>query len=85
MQRRDLEQRLSAGILRPIGILPRAPAGRHIARQVLRGATSTGANVAGAQAAESSAEFAHKLQVALKEARETNYWLRLIDTLPLAF
>lgn len=83
MERRDLDRRLllfAADILRLVGVLPKALAGRHVARQVLRSATSVGANYEEAQAAESHADFTHKLQVALKEARETNYWLRLIET-----
>ena len=50
-----------------------------IAQQVLRCGTSVGANVEEAQAGESRADFIHKLKIALKEARETNYWLRLIS------
>ncbi len=38
-----------------------------------------GANVEEAQAAESTADFAHKLQIALKEAREAKYWLRVVS------
>ena len=44
----------------------------------MRSGTSIGANVEEAQAAESKADFAHKYNIALKEARETKYWLRLI-------
>lgn len=65
--------------MRLVAALPRAVAGRHIGMQLLRSATSIGANYEEAQAAESHADFVHKLQVALKEARETNYWLRLIE------
>ena len=46
-------------------------------KQFLRSATSVGANVAEARAAESTRDFVHKLQVAQKEARESLYWLRL--------
>jgi four helix bundle protein len=52
--------------------------GRTLSRQVLRSGTSIGANVEEAQAAQSRADFLSKLNIALKEARETNYWLRLI-------
>ncbi|MGH9792669.1 MAG: four helix bundle protein [Candidatus Acidiferrales bacterium] len=51
---------------------------RVLARQLLRAATSIGANVEEAQAAQSRADFINKNSIALKEARETNYWLRLI-------
>jgi four helix bundle protein len=46
--------------------------------QILRAGTSVGANVEEAQAAGSRADFIHKYSIALKEARETRYWLRLL-------
>ena len=48
-----------------------------IARQLLRSATSIGANVFEAQNAESKADFIHKMKIAAKEADETEYWLLL--------
>jgi four helix bundle protein len=59
--------------------LPRTRAGRHVADQLLRSGTSVGANVYEARAAESRADFIHKMQVALKEAREAYFWLSLIQ------
>ncbi len=53
-------------------------AGWVIGKQFLRAACSVGANVEEAQSAESRADFAHKLGIAQKEARETLYWLRLL-------
>jgi four helix bundle protein len=53
-------------------------AGWVIARQFLRAACSVGANVEEAQAAESRADFVHKLGIAQKEARDSLYWLRLL-------
>jgi four helix bundle protein len=53
-------------------------AGRIIAKQYLRAATSLGANVEEAHAGESRADFIHKLGIAQKEARECSYWLRLM-------
>ena len=50
-----------------------------IARQVLRSGTSIGANIEEAQAAQSTKDFISKLSIANKEARETLYWLRLLD------
>ncbi len=52
---------------------------RILSSQVLRAGTSIGANVEEAQAAESKADFIHKYNIALKEARETRYWLRLLS------
>ena len=52
--------------------------GRTLAKQLIRSGTSIGANVEESQAAQSTADFVHKLEIALKEARETRYWLRLL-------
>ena len=49
-----------------------------LSKQVLRSGTSIGANVAEAQQAQSRPDFISKLNVSLKEAYETNYWLRLL-------
>ena len=51
---------------------------RHIGMQLFRSATSIGANYEEARGAESRQDFSHKLQIVLKEARETHYWLKLI-------
>ncbi len=53
--------------------------GRTLGHQLLRAGTSVGANVEEAQAAQSRADFIHKNAIALKEARETHYWLRLLE------
>ena len=50
----------------------------HMSKQVLKSGTSIGANVAEAQRAQSTADFVAKLKIALKEANETQYWLRLL-------
>lgn len=78
---RAIDQRLldfAARIVKLAGGLPRSVAGRHIARQLLRAGTSPAASYEEAQAAESRADSIHKLQIALKELRQSNYWLRLI-------
>jgi four helix bundle protein len=49
-----------------------------VANQLLRSSTSAGANYEEACGAESKDDFVHKLQIALKELRESNYWLRLL-------
>ena len=46
--------------------------------QLLRSGTSIGANVTEAQDAQSKKDFTAKLSIALKEARETKYWLQLL-------
>ena len=49
-----------------------------IANQIGRSGTSIGANIREAQYAHSKADFVAKLQIALKEANETGYWLELL-------
>ncbi|UUC44004.1 four helix bundle protein [Flavobacterium cerinum] len=50
-----------------------------ISKQLMRCGTSIGANVEEAIAAQSKKDFIHKMSIASKEARETKYWLRLLD------
>lgn len=50
-----------------------------ISNQLMRCGTSIGANVEEAIAAQSKRDFIHKMAIASKEARETKYWLRLLD------
>lgn len=47
--------------------------------QLLKSGTSIGANLEEADAAQSRADFVNKCQIALKEARETLYWLRVFE------
>ncbi len=49
-----------------------------LGKQLLRAGTSVGANVEEATAAQSKRDFIAKMSSSLKEARETNYWLRLL-------
>ena len=51
---------------------------RTLSNQFLRSGTSVGANVEEAQGGQSKADFISKMSIALKEARETHYWLRLL-------
>ena len=55
--------------------LPHNAAGRHIADQLLRSATSVAANYAEASEAESSDDFVHKIKIAMKELKESRVWL----------
>ncbi len=77
---------IAAGLLRSAAAaislaerLPRTAAGRHVGLQLVRAITSAGSNYEEARAAESRADFIHKVGVAAKEMRETCYWLRLIE------
>jgi len=49
-----------------------------LSKQLLRSGTSIGANVNEAISGQSKRDFVYKLHIALKEARETNYWLNLL-------
>jgi four helix bundle protein len=51
---------------------------RTLGKQLLRAGTSVGANIEEARAGQSKADFISKNAIALKEARETYYWLRLL-------
>ena len=50
-----------------------------LSKQLLRSGTSIGANINEAISSESKKDFVHKLSIALKESRETSYWLRLLS------
>ena len=49
-----------------------------LSKQIVRSGTSIGANVRESQDAQSTADFISKLNIALKEAKETQYWLELL-------
>jgi len=55
-----------------------------VSNQLLKSGTSIGANVEEAMAASSRRDFLHKMSISSKEARESVYWLRLIDQSDLA-
>jgi four helix bundle protein len=50
-----------------------------LSKQILRSGTSIGANIEEAQASQSRKDFLSKISIASKEARETLYWLRLLE------
>ena len=52
---------------------------RTLSNQLLRSGTSVGANIEEAQAGQSRADFLSKMSIASKEARETLYWLKLLE------
>ncbi len=70
-----------------VNALPATRLGRHIAGQLVRSGTSPAPNYEEGRAAESRADFVHKLAVCLKELRESHFWIQLIvrsKTLPEA-
>lgn len=78
----ELEERLinfAVRIIKLVANLPKTPAGKHIAGQLLRSGTSPAPNYGEARGAESHADFIHKYGVVLKELNETFVWLRIIE------
>jgi len=61
--------------------LPHSQEYRMIKTQLIKAASSTGANYEEAQAASSKADFIYKTEISLKEMRESNFWLRLIKSI----
>ncbi len=75
-----LEERLltfAARIGKVVDALPDSRLGRHVAGQLVRCGTSPAPNYGEACAAESRADFVHKLGIVLKELRESRVWLRM--------
>jgi four helix bundle protein len=68
-----------AEIIRICSKLNKDTVGHHIKGQLLRSGTSVGANYEEACGAQSRADFIHKMQIVLKEIRESMYWLKLIE------
>ena len=68
----DLEERLINFAVRIVNLsasLPKTPAGKHIALQIMRSGTSPAPNYGEARGAESLADFVHKLRIVLKELK----------------
>ena len=88
MKADDLSERLlnfAARVGKVVDALPSTRMGRHIAGQLVRCGTSPAPNYEEARAAESRADFVHKLGICLKELRECRCWIKLIiktDLLP---
>lgn len=78
----QLEERLiefASQVIRFSTELPKTPAGRHMAMQILRSGTAPAPNYAEARGAESRADFIHKLGIVQKELNETSVWLRILS------
>ena len=81
MDKEELKQRTKQFALRTLKVvraLPKDAAGRALANQLVRSATSVGANYRAACRGRSKAEFLAKLGTVLEEADESAYWLELI-------
>jgi len=68
----------AARIGKVVDALPDTRMGRHVAGQLVRSGTSPAPNYEEGCAAESRADFIHKLSICLKELRESRCWIRLI-------
>jgi len=78
----DLEERtakLGEGVVRFAAKLMKNPVTLSIIGQLVRSATSVGANYCEADDAESGKDFQHKIGICKKEARETKHWLRMVS------
>ena len=87
-EKKELSERLldfAACCINLTARLNRTAAGKHITIQLMRSATSSGANYEEACGAESRADFIHKLQIVLKELRESSYWLRLVHKVDASY
>ena len=76
----DLEERtlqLGRKIIRLAQKLPKNTVNRRLADQVIRSGTSVGANYREANETETKKDFKHRIMICRKEAKETNYWLKL--------
>ncbi len=81
MDKQELQHRtkqFALRIFKLVDALPRTSTGRAVGNQLVRSATSVGANYRAACRARSRAEFAAKLGTVLEEADESLYWLELI-------
>ena len=81
MDSRDLKdrtKRFAVRVIRMVDKLDRSTAVEVIARQLVKSATSIGANYRAACRGRSKAEFVAKLQIVLEESDETQYWLELM-------
>jgi four helix bundle protein len=70
-------RRFALEVMRFVSGLPKDKVADILGRQLIRSATSIGANYREAQRGESRADFVHKVALAEKEASETCYWLEL--------
>ncbi|RZS98485.1 four helix bundle protein [Cecembia calidifontis] len=78
-----LESTFNFGVrcLKLLRNLPKTSEFQIIKYQLGKSSTSVGANYEEAQAGSSKADFKNKIRIALKEARESNYWLRVIKAI----
>jgi four helix bundle protein len=71
--------RFALQIIALVEKLPSTISAKTIGKQLVRSGTSIGANVEEATAAHSKSDFIYRMNISLREARETLFWLRLLD------
>src|SRR5262245_11416496 len=74
-------QRFGVSVCRSLRRVRRDEVNRYVMSQLVRSSLSPGANYAEARAAESRRDFVHKMQICLKEIRETGVWLDYLSEL----
>ncbi|WP_233194441.1 four helix bundle protein [Aquimarina sp. I32.4] len=82
IQKFDLQERLvkfSANIILSVNGLSKGYASEHLAKQLIRSATSSALNYGEAQSAESKKDFIHKMKICLKELRESQINLQILN------
>ncbi len=78
----DLEERtalFSEEVIKQIKTIPITPINKSILSQIVRSATSVGANYCEANNASSKSDFRNKIYICKKEINETKYWLRILS------
>jgi len=84
MEQNDLSKRLfsfSVRVIKYLRTLPYEAEYKIIKYQLIKSATSVGANYEEAQSASSKADFHNKVKISLKEMMESRYWLRIIHAI----
>lgn len=84
MAENELQKRLfsfGVTVLKYLPSLPKTPEFSIVRYQLAKCSTSSGANYEEAQAGSSKADFNNKVRISLREMRESNYWLRVVDAI----
>jgi four helix bundle protein len=79
----DLEERtlkFARSIILFTNLLPKTPANSEITKQIIRSSGSIGANYIEANESLGKKDFAMRIRICRKEAKETIYWLKLVET-----
>ncbi len=82
----DLESRLFNFSIKTLKLLKKikfSDINKVIVNQLAKSSTSSGANYEEAQAGSSRSDFVNKVNISLKEMRESNYWLRILKSIEL--